>query len=98
MDLYIEIQNILNSIQCNYYFYFDTSNKVITIWDLDCIKVFKIKCYTKNVCFRQISPNKLPTIVIKDIDYFLELLQTIPSKNSIMFKKYINILIKSKLI
>lgn len=98
MDLYIEIQNILNSIQYNYYFYLYINDKTITIWDLERIKMIKIKCRTKNVCFRQMTPNKLPTIVIKDIDCFLELLQTIPSKNSIMFKKYINTLIKSKLI
>lgn len=50
--------------------------------------MFKIKYYsTGNVCFRQITPNKLPTKIIKDINYFLELLKTLPSKNSIAFKK-----------
>ena len=99
MDLYNKIQNILNSIQYSHYLYVRIIDKTITIWNLDCTKIFKIKCYsTGNVCFRQMAPKKLPTKIIKDINHFLELLQTIPSKNSIAFKKYINTLIKNKLI
>lgn len=99
MDLYNEIQNILNSIQYDYCLYVHISDKTITIWNLDCTKIFKINGYsTGNVCFRQIAPKKLPTKIIKDINHFLELLKTLPSKNSIAFKKYINTLIKSKLI
>lgn len=99
MDLYNEIQNILNSIQYSYYLYVYINDKTIIIWNLDCTKMFKIMCYsTGTVCFRQITPKKRPTKIIKDINYFLELLKTLPSKNSIAFKKYINTLIKSKLI